>query len=135
MLRTASSLPPKGLLTLGSGPARFQTTPAGDDELTNRTIRCYVTASPPALLGARRVGGWRGGSLAVGPGAFMFRRFPGRLRHPSAPGQVCSVSSPRRLEPCVRFSRTRLTDAVHRRHSAFPARACPPWVRRRFHTS
>src|SRR6266568_2832645 len=82
-----------------------------------------------------RVGGWRGGSLAVGPGAFMFRRFPGRLRHPSAPGQVCSVSSPRRLEPCVRFSRTRLTDAVHRRHSAFPARACPPWVRRRFHTS
>src|SRR5512135_688563 len=27
MLRTASSLPPKGLLTLGSGPARFQTTP------------------------------------------------------------------------------------------------------------
>ena len=52
MLRTASSLPPKGLLTLGSDPARFQTetasllpgllaatrtglTPAGDDELTN----------------------------------------------------------------------------------------------------
>ena len=30
----------------------------------------------------------------------------------------CSVSSPRRIEPCVRFSRTRLTDAVHRRHSA-----------------
>jgi hypothetical protein len=27
MLRTASSLPPKGLSTLGSGPARFQTTP------------------------------------------------------------------------------------------------------------
>src|SRR6266581_3643252 len=27
MLRTASSLPPKGLLTLGSGPARFQTKP------------------------------------------------------------------------------------------------------------
>ena len=27
MLRTASSLPPKGLLTLGSGPACFQTTP------------------------------------------------------------------------------------------------------------
>jgi hypothetical protein len=56
------------------------------------------------------------------------RRFPGRLRHPSVLGQVCSVSSPRHLEPCVRFSRTRLTDAVHRRHSASPARASPPWV-------
>jgi hypothetical protein len=42
-----------------------------------------------------------------------------------------SVSSPRRIEPCVRFSRTRLTDAVHRRHSAFPARASRPWVRQR----
>jgi hypothetical protein len=28
--------------------------PAGDDELTNSKIRCYVTASPPALLGARK---------------------------------------------------------------------------------
>ena len=27
--------------------------PAGDDELTNSKVRCYVTASPPALLGAR----------------------------------------------------------------------------------
>jgi hypothetical protein len=27
--------------------------PAGDDELTNSKIGCYVTASPPALLGAR----------------------------------------------------------------------------------
>ena len=26
------------------------------------------------------------------------------------------------VEPCMRFSRTRLTDAVHRRHSVFPAR-------------
>ena len=81
-----------------------------------------------------RVGGWRGGSLTVGPGAFMFRRFPGRLRHPSAPGQVCSVSSPRRLEPCMRFSRTRLTDAVHRRHSVFPASPGRVWGQRRFPT-
>ena len=29
--------------------------PAGDDELTNSKIRCYVTASPPALLGARKM--------------------------------------------------------------------------------
>lgn len=40
----------------------------------------------------------------------------------------CSVSSPRHLEPCVRFSRTRLTDAVHRRHSALPASTDSVWV-------
>jgi hypothetical protein len=57
------------------------------------------------------------------------RRFPGRLCHPSVLGQVCRVSSPRRLEPCVRFSRTRLTDAVHRRHSAFPASPGRAWDR------
>jgi hypothetical protein len=71
MLRTASSLPLAGLLTLGSDPARFPAeppacyrvlaatrtgpSPAGDDELTNSKIRCYVTASPPALLGARMI--------------------------------------------------------------------------------
>ena len=43
-----------------------------------------------------------------------------------------SGSSHRHLEPCMRFSRTRLTDVFHRRHSALPARACWPWVRRRF---
>jgi hypothetical protein len=36
------------------------------------------------------------------------------------------------VKPCMRFSRTRLTDAVHRRHSVSPARACRPWVRSRF---
>jgi hypothetical protein len=52
----------------------------------------------------------------------MFRWFPGRLFHPRARGQVlCSVSSSRHLEPGMRFSRTRLTDAVHRRHSALSA--------------
>jgi hypothetical protein len=40
----------------------------------------------------------------------------------------CSVSSPRHLEPCMRFSRTRLTDAVHRRHSVFPASTYSVWV-------
>src|SRR5947209_3200236 len=71
MLRTASSLPLAGLLTLGSDPGPFPDRaasllpgllaatrtglpPAGDDELTNSKIRCYVTASPPALLGARK---------------------------------------------------------------------------------
>ena len=35
------------------------------------------------------------------------------------------------VEPCMRFSRTRLTDVVHRRHSVFPARPGRVWVRRR----
>jgi hypothetical protein len=37
------------------------------------------------------------------------------------------------VEPCMRFSRTRLTDAVHRRHSVFPARREMAWVRRQSH--
>jgi hypothetical protein len=71
-LRTASSLPLTGLLTLGFDPTRFQAkpsallpgilaatrtglTPAGDDELTNTTNTMnYVTASSPVLLGARK---------------------------------------------------------------------------------
>jgi hypothetical protein len=45
---------------------------------------------------------------------------------PAAPGIQRSAS---RSTPCMRFSRTRLTDAVHRRHSVFPARAWYlPWV-------
>ena len=54
------------------------------------------------------VGGWRGDAVA-----FRFQSPP--------------------VEPCVRFSRTRLTDALHRRYSAGPARPGWAWVRRRFH--
>src|SRR5215472_16581332 len=72
MLRTASSLPPKGLSTLGSGPARFQTRPpacyraswqlpgpdfhrqATTSLRTRRHTMAYVTASPPVPLGARK---------------------------------------------------------------------------------
>jgi hypothetical protein len=46
--QTASLLP--GLLAA----TRTGLPPAGDDELTNSKIRCYVTASPPTLLGARK---------------------------------------------------------------------------------
>ena len=70
MLRTASSLPLTGLLTLGSGPARFQAEPpacyraswqlpgpdfhrqATTSLRTRRSTTTYVTASPPALLDA-----------------------------------------------------------------------------------
>src|SRR5271169_4437105 len=72
MLRTASSLPHTGLLTLGSDPARFQTRPpacypaswqlpgpdfhrqATTSLRTRRTPWHYVTVSPPVLLGARK---------------------------------------------------------------------------------
>src|ERR1039457_417908 len=94
MLRTASSLPPTGLLTLGSGPARFQARPpacyraswqlpgpdfhpAGDDELTNEKHGCnYLTAPPPALLGALQI-----------LYRLFFRSFPNSsIEHPSTPG-------------------------------------------------
>jgi hypothetical protein len=71
MLRTASSLPPEGLLTLGSDPARFPTGPpacyraswqlpgpdfhrqATTSLRTARNTMAHVTVSPPVLLGAR----------------------------------------------------------------------------------
>src|SRR5207248_4591308 len=71
MLRTASSLPLTGLLTLGSDPARFPAEPpacyraswqlpgpdfhrqATTSLRTRRSTMAYVTVSPPALLGAR----------------------------------------------------------------------------------
>jgi len=72
MLRTASSLPLYRAFDAGLRPGPFPDqaasllpgllaatrtglSPAGDDELTNSKIRCYVTASPPTLLGARKI--------------------------------------------------------------------------------
>src|SRR5271170_1719641 len=73
MLRTASSLPPEGLLTLGSDPARFPAEPPacyraswqlpGPDShrqattslRTRRSTVAYVTVSPPIPLGARTI--------------------------------------------------------------------------------
>ena len=74
MLRTASSLllcsasdaglrrrafPPDAASLLPGLLAATRTglSPAGDDELTSSKLRCYVTASPPALLGARMIRG------------------------------------------------------------------------------
>jgi hypothetical protein len=72
MLRTASSLPLTGLLTLGFDPARFQTRPpacyraswqlpgpdfhrqATTSLRTQTTTTRYVTWSPPVPLGARK---------------------------------------------------------------------------------
>jgi hypothetical protein len=80
-----------------------------EQHLAPSSIRSYrIKVGCGCSASSCRVGGWRG-------------------------DVVRSVSSPRRLEPCVRFSRTRLTDVVHRRHSAVPARWLA-WEQRRFHT-
>ena len=72
MLRTASSLPQTGLLTLGSDPARFQTKPpacyraswqlpgpdfhrqATTSLRTRRNTMALRHGAPPVLLGARK---------------------------------------------------------------------------------
>ncbi len=71
MLRTASSIPLSQSCYTGLRPAVCRpdrqpttgppgsfpdrTSPAIDDKLTNSEIRCYVTASLSALLGARNM--------------------------------------------------------------------------------
>jgi hypothetical protein len=81
------------------------------------------------LVEGRELARWR--CLAVGHEATGTGRFP--------VGSFFFVSVVRSLrfqlppvKPCVRFSRTRLTDVVHRRHSVSPARPGRAWVRRRF---
>src|SRR3954466_9197595 len=80
---------------------RWPTPPTGPDGagITNTAPRPATT--PATELGShdqrsRRVGGWRG---AVGAVRFQ----------------------PPPVKPCMRFSRTRLTDVLHRRRSAFQA--------------
>jgi hypothetical protein len=47
------------------------------------------------------------------------REAPGSVRLVLA--RLVPVSSRRRVDPCMRFSRTRLTDVLHRRRSTWPA--------------
>src|SRR6266852_7285528 len=119
MLRTAQSLPPSGLSTLGSDPARYQTEPPAcyraswqlpgrDSHPLATTSLCSDQVTPSTTsesLGTRRVGG--------------------RRPVPRGRSRLVPVSSRRHLEPCVRFSRTRLTDVLHRRHSAVPVEGRP----------
>ena len=98
MLRTASSLPLAGLLTLGFDPARFQTkppacyraawqlpgpglTPASDDELTNNKIS--YTGNLPFCWTHERSKGWTGPRiLAVAASTCVCsRRRTRRRRH------------------------------------------------------
>jgi hypothetical protein len=58
-------------------------------------------------------------------------RVGGRRQRRAAMGRLVPGSSRRHLEPCVRFSRTRLSDVLHRRHSAMPASPGWVWARRR----
>jgi hypothetical protein len=54
------------------------------------------------------------------------REAPGSVRLVLA--RLVPVSSRRRVDPCMRFSRTRLTDVLHRRHSTLPASPGRGWV-------
>jgi len=61
-------------------------------------------------------------------------RVSGRLRRPHGCGRLVVSASRCRLEPCVRFSRTRLSDILHRSACAFPWRTVPlrVWTPRRW---
>ena len=81
-----------------------------------------------------RVERWRGGSWSAGwfpPRPSWWRSRP-PAREPQCPAGLLRFQRPP-VEPCVRFSRTRLTDVVHRRHSVFPASPGWVWGRQRFH--
>jgi hypothetical protein len=52
--------------------------------------------------------------------------FPARLYLLASLARVLRFQSPP-VEPCVRFSRTRLTKVVHRQHSTFAARTGKAW--------
>ena len=88
--------------------------PAGDDELTNSKIRCYVTATPPALLGARNC--WA--NCAQG----MSLRAPDRWRRPHRePGHL--LHAPREYESFLQR-----TPAHCALHAAAPQRPLPPVI-------
>ena len=70
---------------------------------------------------SRRVGGWRGGEWFGCRSGRSCRGFPaGSFRFDR--GRYRFRFQPPPVKPCMRFSRTRLTDVLHRRHSAFQAR-------------
>src|SRR3954451_20978429 len=93
-----------------------------------RGTRTPTTMTIDKITEGRELARWR--CLAVGHEAMRAGRFP--------VGSFFFVSVVRSLrfqlppvKPCVRFSRTRLTDVVHPRHSVSPARPGRVWVRRR----
>ena len=63
-------------------------------------------------------------NVSVSAGLFRLsvrREVPGSVSHVLA--RLVAVSSRRHVDPCMRFSRTRLTDALQRLHSDWPAGA------------
>jgi hypothetical protein len=114
--RTASLLPGPLAATRTGLP------PAGDDELTNSKIRCYVTASPPALLGARMIRA--SASSSAGSAPFT------RQRHEAISGHRPAIISqaPRQAfgsKPVVGSSRNSTT-GLPARASARSSRATAP---------
>jgi hypothetical protein len=84
----------------------------------NGTIATTSWAGPRAIPVRRQL-------LVGGVGGRRPRRAAVRAR-------LALVSSRRRIDPCERFSRTRLTDVLHRRHSATRSRPGWVWERQRF---
>ena len=104
-------------------------------QLTLRRSTAYASASSASCaerpgLNPCRVRGWRGASRRCV--ALLFQAgFP---MAPRSTTVASSVSSPCHFEPCVRFSRTRLSDVLHREACGTPchgrlgrgATTCPP---------
>ena len=89
-------------------------------------------APSPCSPAVCRVGSWRGGGGCGGRSRSL-----GARSFPSGCPTSVALAMPLRfqlppVEPCMRFSRTRLTDVVHRRHSVSPARPGRAGERRRF---
>src|SRR6476646_8608906 len=96
-----------GALAMALTPSAEQApvpAPTPTPATTTTTTTSTAPAPAPPRMEVGWVGGWRGDAVA-----FRFQSPP--------------------VEPCVRFSRTRLTDALHRRCSISPARPGGAWVR------
>jgi hypothetical protein len=99
----------------GRGPLRTH--------LRSHTKRALATAAVDSRSG-RRAGAYRHAARAIGnramrhsvsesPG-YSWVGSAGGVRGPRGVADWSVVASRRRIEPCVRFSRTRLSDIVHR---------------------
>ena len=98
----------------GSNGSRLRLWKTQLAELAAQTgLQITVCHLPPGT--SSRVGDWRGCfSSEVGPGAFMFRRFPSRLRHPTDHGTGPSL---RFQPPPPRSGHAVLPHPAHRRCS------------------
>ncbi len=141
--RTSPSVPNTYLTSTTPTPGPQQKTPPergirhhpGDQRAIRRPANRISSREQTRSIAQRRARAPR-----VGSGAGAVAVVGGRSRSLGArgfpsgcPTSVAVANSLRfqlpPVEPCMRFSRTRLTDVVHRRHSVSPARPGRAWVR------